>query len=215
MSIAENLAKVKSNLPEDVCLVAVSKTKPISDIQEAYNAGQRDFGENKVQELQIKAEALPQDIRWHMIGHLQSKKTKHLMGICELIHGVDSEKLLETINRRADLAGLKQNVLLQVHIAEEDSKFGFDEAELEQLLESNLDEKYPNVNIEGFMGMATFTDNQDQIRKEFDGLNQLYLKYKETYKLNTLSMGMSGDYQIAIEQGSNMVRVGSAIFGSR
>jgi pyridoxal phosphate enzyme (YggS family) len=216
MNITENLHQIKSTLPENVTLLAVSKTKPNEAILEAYNVGHRIFGENKVQELTDKYEALPKDIEWHMIGHLQSNKVKYIAPFISLIHGVDSFKLLQEINKRAEQNNRVIDCLLQIHIAEEDSKFGFDEKEVLELLASEEFKSLQNVTVIGLMGMATFTDNEDQIRKEFTGLKQLFDKLQTSnFKLQTLSMGMSGDYQLAIECGSTMVRVGSSIFGDR
>ena len=216
MSITENLKKIKSTLPPNVKLVAVSKTKPNEDLIEAYNAGERVFGENKVQELTQKFEDLPKDIEWHMIGHLQSNKVKYIAPFVNLIHGVDSEKLLREINKQAAKNGREIDCLLQVHIAEEDTKFGFDNNEVTELINSNWKENYPNINIVGLMGMATFTGNENQIRREFKSLQELFSSFKnQNSSFKILSMGMSGDYQIAIEEGSTMVRVGSSIFGRR
>jgi len=216
MNITENLHQIRSTLPENVTLVAVSKTKPNEAILEAYNVGHRIFGENKVQELTDKYETLPKDIEWHMIGHLQSNKVKYIAPFVSLIHGVDSFKLLQEINKRAEQNNRVIDCLLQIHIAEEDSKFGFDEKEVLELLASEEFKSLQNVTVIGLMGMATFTDNEDQIRKEFTGLKQLFDKLQTSnFKLQTLSMGMSGDYQLAIECGSTMVRVGSSIFGDR
>lgn len=214
--IAENLAKIKSSLPENVVLVAVSKTKGNEEILEAYNAGQRIFGENKVQELCRKQEALPQDIQWHMIGHLQRNKVKYLTEFVSLIHGVDSVRLLREINKRASASERVIDCLLQVHIAEESSKFGFDEKELKEVLDRDFLAGLPHVRIRGLMGMATFTENENQVRKEFRYLKSLFDKLP-TFLENAdiLSMGMSGDYLLAIEEGSNMVRIGSSIFGPR
>lgn len=214
--IAENLAKIKSSLPENVVLVAVSKTKGNEEILEAYKAGQRIFGENKVQELCRKQEALPQDIQWHMIGHLQRNKVKYLTEFVSLIHGVDSVRLLREINKRASASERVIDCLLQVHIAEESSKFGFDEKELKEVLDRDFLADLPHVRIRGLMGMATFTENENQVRKEFRYLKSLFDKLP-TFLENAdiLSMGMSGDYLLAIEEGSNMVRIGSSIFGPR
>jgi len=216
MNITENLKKIKSTLPDNVTLVAVSKTKPNEAILEAYNVGHRIFGENKVQELTDKYEALPKDIEWHMIGHLQSNKVKYIAPFVKLIHGVDSFKLLQEINKRAEQNHRIIDCLLQIHIAEEDSKFGFDEKEVIELLASEEFKLLQNVTIVGLMGMATFTDNETQVKKEFTSLKQLFDKLQTSnIKLHTLSMGMSGDYQLAIECGSTMIRVGSSIFGER
>lgn len=216
MSIAKNLQQIKSTLPNKVTLVAVSKTKPNEDILEAYNVGHRVFGENKVQELAEKYETLPKDIEWHMIGHLQRNKVKYIAPFVHLIHGVDSFKLLKEINKRAFQNNRTINCLLQIHIAQEQTKFGFSEEEVIALLNSQEYKELTNVKIVGLMGMATFTDDETQIRNEFKSLKQLFDKLS-TFNLQftTLSMGMSGDYQIAIEEGSTMVRVGSSIFGER
>lgn len=221
MSIAQNLNNIKSQLPEGVTLVAVSKTKPISDLMEAYEAGQRVFGENYVQELVDKNEQMPNDIEWHFIGHLQSRKAKLIVPFVSLIHGVDSLKLLEEINKQAQKNNRIVDCLLQVHIAEEESKFGLDEQELDEILKQvqNDNENFKNIRIVGLMGMATFTDNLNQIEKEFKQLKTIFDKYKRidtiNIKLQSLSMGMSGDYQLAISCGSTMVRIGSSIFGTR
>lgn len=216
MKITANLQQIKASIPEHVTLVAVSKTKPNEAILEAYQAGQRIFGENKVQELTEKYESLPKDIEWHMIGHLQSNKVKYIASFVSLIHGVDSFKLLKEINKRAAQNERVINCLLQIHIAEEDTKFGFDDKEVAELLKSEAFQNLKNIKIVGLMGMATFTDNEQQIRKEFKSLKNLFDKLSTLYfPLSTLSMGMSGDYQIAIEEGSTMIRVGSSIFGER
>ncbi|KSA13952.1 YggS family pyridoxal phosphate-dependent enzyme [Maribacter dokdonensis] len=216
MSIKENLLAVKQTIPNSVTLVAVSKTKPISDIQEAYDQGQRIFGENRVQEMTEKWEKMPKDIEWHMIGHLQRNKVKYMAEYVSLVHGVDSPRLLAEINKQAEKHNRTIPCLLQVHIAEEDTKFGFNEEELLDLVRNENFKSHKNVKIVGLMGMATFTENMDQVRREFKSLQSLYLKLKSEYAdFTTLSMGMSGDYQIAIEEGSTMVRIGSSIFGSR
>lgn len=216
MNIVENYNKIKNTIPENVTLVAVSKTKPIEDIQKLYDAGVRDFGENKIQEMCEKYEALPKDIRWHMIGHVQSNKVKYMAEFVHLIHGVHKLSLLKEINKRVKKENRVQNVLLQVKIAEEDSKYGMQLSEAREILESEKYETYKNVKVVGLMGMATFTDDTEQIKEEFKALNQLFLDLKKDYpQLKTLSMGMSGDYQIAIEEGSTLVRVGSKIFGER
>ena len=197
-------------------MVAVSKTKPNTAILEAYQTGHRIFGENKVQELTEKYESLPKDIEWHMIGHLQSNKVKYIAPFVSLIHGVDSFKLLKEINKRAAQNERVINCLLQIHIAEEDTKFGFDEKEVIELIKSEAFQDLKNIKVVGLMGMATFTDNENQIRKEFKSLKKIFDKLSTLYfQLSTLSMGMSGDYQIAIEEGSTMIRVGSSIFGER
>jgi pyridoxal phosphate enzyme (YggS family) len=219
MSIAQNLLEIKASLPSHVTLVAVSKTKPVADLMDAYQAGQRIFGENKIQEMTEKWQQLPKDIEWHMIGHVQSNKVKYMVPYVKLIHGVDSLKLLKEINRQAVRWRKNINCLLQIHIAEEETKFGLDEEELNELLNSDELKEMQNIKIVGLMGMATFTDNQDQIKREFDHLKGVFDQYKTlqtpNFQLQTLSMGMSGDYQIAIDCGSNMVRIGSSIFGGR
>jgi pyridoxal phosphate enzyme (YggS family) len=219
MSIKENLLKIESSLPENVTLVAVSKTKPVADLMEAYNAGQRIFGENKIQEMTEKWEQMPKDIQWHMIGHIQTNKVKFMAPYVSLIHGVDSLKLLEEINKQAIKNNRIIDCLLQIHIAEEETKFGLNEDELKELLTSELFKNLNNIKIIGLMGMATFTENQNQIKKEFTHLKSIFDNYKqlktENCQINTLSMGMSGDYQLAIACGSTMVRIGSSIFGGR
>jgi pyridoxal phosphate enzyme (YggS family) len=221
MFIAENLNNIKSQLPANVTLVAVSKTKPVADLMEAYNAGQRIFGENKIQEMTDKWEVMPKDIEWHMIGHVQTNKVKFMAPYVNLIHGVDSLKLLQEINKQAAKNNRVIDCLLQVYIAEEESKFGLDEQELEELLKlvQHDKENYKNIRIVGLMGMATFTENKNQIEKEFKHLKTIFDKHNQletsNLKLETLSMGMSGDYQLAISCGSTMVRIGSSIFGSR
>ena len=219
MSIAQNLHKIKSSLPSTATLVAVSKTKPIPDLMEAYNAGQRIFGENKIQEMAEKWEAMPKDIEWHMIGHVQTNKVKFMAPFVNLIHGVDSLKLLEEINKQAKKNNRIIDCLLQIYIAEEESKFGLDEKELNEILASAAFKEMKNIRIVGLMGMATFTDNQEQIKKEFTHLKTIFdglQSRKDTLQcVSTLSMGMSGDYQLAIECGSTMVRIGSSIFGGR
>ncbi|MDD2986736.1 YggS family pyridoxal phosphate-dependent enzyme [Flavobacterium sp.] len=222
MNIEQNLTRIKSNLPKNVTLVAVSKTKPVADLMEAYEAGQRIFGENKVQEMTEKWEQMPKDIEWHMIGHVQTNKVKYMIPYVKLIHGVDSLKLLKEINRLAKRWRKTVDCLLQIHIAEEETKFGLDEKELEEVLKQiNIDgSEFENIRIVGLMGMATFTDNQEQIKREFLHLKSIFenlLNQPTTQNLQptTLSMGMSGDYQLAIDCGSNMVRIGSSIFGTR
>ena len=210
MSISENIQKMKSEIPEGITLVAVSKTKPVSDIEKAYNSGQLIFGENKVQELVEKHNKLPKNIQWHMIGHLQTNKVKFIAPFVSLIHGVDSEKLLKEIDKRAKQNNRIIDCLLQVHITREDTKFGFSSEEIKDIIPKL--ESYKNVNIIGLMGMATFTKNEIQIKEEFSFLSDIYKKHKQ---MNTLSMGMSGDYKIAIDCGSTMIRIGSTIFGNR
>ena len=212
MSIASNLNQIKESIPKGLTLVAVSKTKPNSDILEAYNAGQRIFGENKVQELANKYEELPKDIQWHMIGHLQSNKVKYIAPFVSLIHGVDSLKLLKEVNKRAEQNNRVIDCLLQVHIASESTKFGFGTDEIKSALIAV--EEFKNINIIGLMGMATFTNDEKQVNNEFALLSKLFEKVK-TSSINTLSIGMSGDYKLAINNGSTMIRVGSAIFGHR
>lgn len=212
MSIRENINLIKGGIPSNVILIAVSKTKPNIDILSAYNTGQRIFGENKVQELVKKQEELPDNIRWHMIGHLQTNKVKYIAPFISLIHAVDSIKLLQEINKRAEQNNRIIDCLLQVHIATEKTKFGFDINEIENAIkESN---KFKNINIKGLMGMATFTNNTEQINTEFKKISLLFEKVKSN-TLNTLSIGMSGDYKLAIDHGSTMIRIGSAIFGNR
>jgi pyridoxal phosphate enzyme (YggS family) len=221
MSIKDNILNIKSSLPSHVTLVAVSKTKPVSDLMEAYNTGQRIFGENKIQEMTEKWQQMPKDIQWHMIGHVQSNKVKYMVPYVKLIHGVDSLKLLQEINRQAVRWRKNIDCLLQMHIAEEETKFGLDEKELEAILHFVQNDKngMTNIKLVGLMGMATFTDNQEQIKKEFQYLKTIFDKYKSlnttNCQLNTLSTGMSGDYKLAIECGSTMVRIGSSIFGNR
>ena len=212
MTIASNLKAITSSLPKEVALVAVSKTKPNTAILEAYQAGQRIFGENKAQELAQKAEELPKDIAWHMIGHLQTNKVKFITPFVSLIHGVDSLKLLKEINKRAKQNNRIIDCLLQVHIATESSKFGFGINEVKSAL--NQAEEFENIKIVGLMGMATFTDETQQLSQEFKSLKNVFDSIKNDH-ITTLSMGMSGDYNLAIEQGSTMIRVGSAIFGHR
>ena len=219
MSIKNNLLHIKATLPEHVTLVAVSKTKPVSDLMEAYEAGQRIFGENKIQEMAEKWEQMPKDIQWHMIGHVQTNKVKFMAPFVSLIHGVDSLKLLQEINKQAVKNNRIIDCLLQIYIAEEETKFGLDEEELASLLSSSEFHEIKNIRIVGLMGMATFTDNKDQIKKEFLHLKTIFDTTKElkteNCQLETISMGMSGDYQLAIECGSTMVRIGSSIFGGR
>lgn len=216
MSVKDNLTKITSELPEGVTLVAVSKTKPNEDILEAYEAGQRIFGENKVQEMVQKWEDLPKDIEWHMIGHVQRNKVKYMAEFVSLIHGVDSPRLLKEINKQAKKHNRVIPCLLQIHIAEEDTKFGLDEKELNLLVNSDEFKAMEHIKIVGLMGMATFTEDMNQVRREFAQLKSLYddLRTKLT-DINILSMGMSGDYTVAIEEGSTMVRIGSSIFGAR
>jgi pyridoxal phosphate enzyme (YggS family) len=218
MSIAENLLSIKNNLPKGVTLVAVSKTKPVPDLMEAYEAGERVFGENKIQEMAEKWEQMPKDIQWHMIGHVQTNKVKFMAPFVSLVHGVDSFKLLKEINKQAAKNDRVIDCLLQMHIAEEETKFGLDQEELNNLLASTEFQEMKNVQIKGLMGMATFTDNQNQIKKEFTQLKSIFDDLSNNDELQhctILSMGMSGDYEIAIECGSTMIRIGSSIFGKR
>lgn len=219
MRIAENIQNIKAALPPEVTLVAVSKTKPVSDLMEAYAAGQRIFGENKIQEMTEKWEQLPKDIEWHMIGHVQSNKVKYMAPYVALIHGVDSLKLLEEINKQAAKNNRVIDCLLQIHIAEEETKFGLDASELEAILNAASFHSLQNIKVIGLMGMATFTEDNAQIQKEFQFLKSLFDQYQSVqwpnFQLQTLSMGMSGDYQLAIDCGSTMVRIGSSIFGVR
>ena len=220
MAIKNNLERIIASLPANITLVAVSKTKPIADLMEAYHSGQRVFGENKIQEMTEKWETMPKDIEWHMIGHVQTNKVKFMAEYVSLIHGVDSFKLLQEINKQALKHQRIINCLLQIHIAEEETKFGLDASELNELLTSEAFKELKNIRIIGLMGMATFTENESQIKKEFLHLKAIFDNLKSqptTYNLqpSTLSMGMSGDYQLAIACGSTMVRIGSSIFGGR
>jgi len=220
MSVAENLRQIKETLPENVSLTAVSKFHPESVVMEAYDAGQRIFGENRVQELIPKYEHLPKDIEWHFIGHLQSNKVKYIAPFIHTIQSVDSLQLLEEINRQAQRCNRTIPVLLQIHIAQETHKFGFLYEEIENLLQAEPIDTLKNIQISGLMGMATLTDDEQQIRREFNGLYAFFTKMKHTFFagnkfFNQLSMGMSDDYLIAIEEGSTMVRIGSLIFGQR
>lgn len=220
MSVKSNLALLRKNIPENVKLVCVSKLHSEEEIMEAYNTGERIFGENKVQELCSKYENLPADIQWHFIGHLQTNKVKFIVPFVTLIHGVDSVKLLREIDKAAAKTGRKVNCLLQVHIAREETKFGISAAELNAALETGMIESCKNVEICGLMGMATFTTDMNQVRAEFRELKNLYDKLKTGYfahheAFTEISMGMSDDYQVAIDEGSTIVRIGTAIFGSR
>ncbi len=220
MGIVENLQTLKDQIPGHVTLVAVSKTKPDEMILEAYQAGHRDFGENKVQDLTAKQERLPDDILWHMIGHLQSNKVKYLASFVHMIHGVDSMKLLSVINKEAVKNERVIDCLLQFHIAKEETKFGFSQDEALDLLHTDLFQELKNIRIRGVMGMASYTENSIQIREEFRFLKRIFDELKASVfsyaeYFNQLSFGMSGDYQLAIEEGSNMVRIGSHIFGLR
>lgn len=219
MSITNNLNNLRAQIPQQVTLVAVSKTKPISDLMEAYNAGQRIFGENKIQEMADKFEAMPKDIEWHMIGHVQTNKVKYMAPFVSLIHSVDSYKLLNEIDKQAEKHNRSINCLIQIKIAEEDSKFGLSTSDAKDLITSPEVNQLNNINIIGLMGMATFTDNQSQLKTEFTKLKNAFDSFKDiatsNCNLNIISMGMSGDYNIAINCGSNMIRVGSNIFGER
>lgn len=219
-AIPKALEAIKANLPDSVTLVAVSKTHPADAIQVAYDAGHRVFGENKVQELVAKAEALPADIEWHLIGHLQTNKVKFIAPFVHMIHAIDSVRLLEEVNKRAAQNNRIIDVLLQVHIAKEESKFGFDDTELHELVRGTILASLTSVRVRGLMGMATFTDDNAAIAREFNHLKSLFdevkaLKNSALPHFDVLSMGMSGDYATAIACGSTMIRVGSRIFGSR
>jgi len=216
MLVKQNLETFSKQISKEITLVAVSKTKPISDIMEAYEAGQRIFGENKIQEMVNKYEALPKDIKWHMIGHLQSNKVKYMAHFVNLIHGVDSFKTLKEINKQAKKHNRVIDCLLQARIAKEETKFGLEFSEIENILKSDELALLENVNISGLMGMASFSSDKDEVSKEFQSLKTLFDKMNDSnMKLDILSMGMSGDFKLAIKNGSNMIRVGSAIFGSR
>jgi pyridoxal phosphate enzyme (YggS family) len=216
MSISENIKNLKAEIPSEVTLVAISKTKPNEDLMEAYHTGQRIFGENKIQEMTQKWEDLPKDIEWHMVGHVQRNKVKYMAEFVELIHAVDSLKLLKEINKQAKKHNRLIKCLLQIKIAEEESKYGLDVAAAKEILESEDLAKLPHVKITGLMGMATLTENEDKIKSEFSFLRTTFEAFKQEQEdFNTLSMGMSGDYKIALECGSTMIRVGSSIFGER
>lgn len=218
--IKENLNIVRATVPSNVTLIAVSKTKPVSDLQEAYDAGQRIFGENKALEMRDKHQALPDDIQWHFIGHLQTNKIKYIAPFVTLIHAIDSLSLLESVNKEAAKNNRVIDCLLQFHIAQEETKFGLNLEEARAMLESESYKKLKNINICGVMGMATFTDDAAQVRNEFKSLKNIFETLKENYFVGNesfmeISMGMSDDYPIAIEEGATMVRVGSKIFGAR
>lgn len=216
MSIKKQLQELKSVLPKQVTLVAVSKTKPVQDLMKAYDVGQRIFGENKVQEMVEKYQQMPKDIQWHMIGHVQRNKVKYMAPFVDLIHGVDSLKLLSEINKQALKNNRCINGLLQIKIAAEDSKFGMTKNDAIQLMKSSEFKNLKNIKIKGVMGMATFTDDQNKIRKEFETLKSTFSELKSIQdSMHIISMGMSGDYPLAIECGSTMIRVGSYIFGAR
>lgn len=214
-SIQQNIKSFQDELGTEVCLVAVSKTKPESDLLEAYNAGQRVFGENKIQEMTQKQESLPKDIKWHMIGHVQTNKVKYMASYVDLVHAVHKLKLLKELNKRAKEHDRVIDCLLQIKIAEEDTKYGMSKDQAIELLESDTYKNMANVNVKGLMGMATFTDDEAQINREFKFLKALYDELKPVHSFDILSMGMSGDYKIALKHGTNMVRVGSSIFGER
>lgn len=216
MSISENLKNIKSSLSSHVVLVAVSKTKPVTDIMEAYHSGQRVFGENKIQEMVEKHDQMPKDIEWHMIGHVQRNKVKYMAPFVSLIHGIESFKVLKEVNKQATKHERTINCLLQIKIAKEDSKFGMTAQEAKTILMSKEFQELQHVNISGVMGMATFTNNQEQIKSEFNTLQHIFDELKNSHpNLEIISMGMSGDYELAISCGSNMVRIGSSIFGER
>ncbi len=220
MNVDSNLKIIKSSLPANVKLVAISKTHPVEVVMEAYNAGQRIFGENKVQEMVAKYEAMPKDIEWHLVGHLQSNKVKYIAPFVSLIHSVDSLKLLDVINKEAEKEGRIIDCLLQVYIATEETKFGLSFEELEELLKSPEYQKMKNIRVVGLMGMASFTENTEKVKSEFSYLTNKFKHIKDLYFIDIpdfkeISMGMSGDYEIAIEEGSTMVRIGSSIFGHR
>lgn len=216
MSLTKNYHSILSKIPEEVTLVAVSKTKPVVDVEILYNEGQRVFGENRVQELVEKYEALPKDIEWHMIGHLQSKKVKYIAPFVSLIHSVDSFKLLQEIDKQAIKNNRVIDCLLQFYIAKEETKYGFDLDDVTPFIKNELKELH-NINIKGVMGMATFTDNETIVKNEFKSLKLIFDTLKKDYlpNIEIISMGMSGDFELAISEGSNMVRVGSSIFGGR
>ena len=216
-TVADNLAHIRAALPAGVTLVAVSKFHPTEVLMEAYHAGQRIFGESRPQELTTKYKELPKDIEWHMIGHLQTNKVKYIVPFVSLIHSVDSMKLAEAINKEAEKCRRTVDVLLQVHIAQEETKFGWDAGELEHFLHNGELTALKNIRIRGVMGMASLTDDTAQVRREFAGLHHVFVTFKEKYlpEMDVLSMGMSGDYPLAIEEGATMVRVGSSIFGAR
>ena len=218
MELAENFKTILDEISPDVTLVAVSKTKPDSLILEAYNLGQKDFGENRVQDMKVKAQRLPKDIRWHMIGRIQTNKIKDFISYVHLVHGVDRLKVLSSINNEAKKINRVIDVLIQVHIAKEETKTGFSFHELEEIFSNKNQNKFENIRIRGLMGMATFTENQNEIRKEFSMLKKTFENIKKAINeqhFDILSMGMSGDFQIAIQEGSTMVRIGTLLFGKR
>jgi len=218
MELAKNFKIILDQISPDVTLIAVSKTKPDSLILEAYNLGQKDFGENRVQDMKVKAQRLPKDIRWHMIGRIQTNKIKDFISYVHLVHGVDRLKVLSSINNEAKKINRVIDVLIQVHIAKEETKTGFSFHELEEVFSNENQNKFENIRIRGLMGMATFTENQNEIRKEFSMLKKTFENIKKAINephFDILSMGMSGDFQIAIQEGSTMVRIGTLIFGKR
>jgi len=220
MEIQKRITEIKNSIPENVTLVAVSKTKPVEDLQAAYDAGQRIFGENKIQEMASKFDVLPKDIQWHMIGHLQSNKVKYMAHFVDLIHGIDKFKTLKEINKQAKKHDRVINCLLQARIAKEETKFGLSFEDIATILQSLEFKELENIKVVGLMGMATFTDNKSQLKEEFLSLKNFFesqqlITENNNCKLKTLSMGMSGDYNLAIENGSSMIRVGSSIFGNR
>tara|TARA_B100000902_G_scaffold44243_1_gene51828 strand:- start:398 stop:1060 length:663 start_codon:yes stop_codon:yes gene_type:complete len=218
MELAKNFKKILDEISPDVTLIAVSKTKPDSLILEAYNLGQKDFGENRVQDMKVKAQRLPKDIRWHMIGRIQTNKIKDFISYVHLVHGVDRLKVLSSINNEAKKINRVIDVLIQVHIAKEKTKTGFSVHELEEVFSNENQNKFENIRIRGLMGMATFTENQNEIRKEFSMLKKTFENIKKAINephFDILSMGMSGDFQIAIQEGSTMVRIGTLLFGKR
>lgn len=220
MSVEQNISALRKDIPARCTLIAVSKTQPVERVLEAYETGHRVFGENKAQEMASKYQALPKDIIWHMIGHLQTNKVKYIAPFVTLIHSIDSIKLLGEVNRQAAKSGRVIGCLLQIHIAEEETKFGFSPEEVLSVISSDVWDELQHIRIEGLMGMATFTESQEQVRKEFRSLKSLYEKLRSmplppVVGMKELSMGMSSDYKIAIEEGSTMVRIGTAIFGER
>ena len=214
--VSEEIRRLQTEIPSDVKLVAVSKFHPAELIKEAYDAGQRLFGESRVQELLAKIPLLPDDIRWHFIGHLQTNKVKQLIGRTALIESVDSERLLSLINNESERAGVKTDVLLQIHVAKEETKFGFYPEEFIAFMQTDPAQKYKFVKIRGLMGMASNTDDVERVKEDFQSLHSLFEKYKDNSSgFDILSMGMSGDWRVAIREGSTMVRIGSQIFGER
>lgn len=216
-TVADNLAYIRATIPAGVTLVAVSKFHPAEVLMEAYDAGQRIFGESRPQEMVTKYNELPKDIEWHMIGHLQTNKVKYIAPFVSLIHSVDSMKLAEVIDKEAEKARRIVDVLLQVHIAQEETKFGWNAGELEHFLQNGSLDALKHIRVRGLMGMASLTEDAGQVKREFEGLHNVFITFKEKYlpEMDVLSMGMSGDYPLAIEEGATMVRVGSSIFGTR